>query len=90
MTPEDATYAKKERLRQVTFDGFNDLFVHPLWGTWTITAMQEREQLCRDLNAQRPSESEAKARMHRQEQSFEMMSRDERCIDEHGFSSMLD
>lgn len=90
MTSDQQAYVDKNRLRRLTFDGVNDLYHHHTWGAWTVQQMIDREQLCRELDAQRPSESEEKARRHRQEQSYEMAIRDERFIDEHGFSMMLD
>jgi hypothetical protein len=64
-------------VKQLTFDGVNDLFLHPRWGAVT------KEHAAR-LDSLKPTPRPTLSKLV--EMSAEMELRNERFIDAHGFS----
>lgn len=76
LTEVEQSYLTKRPMKRLTFDGINDLYLHPLYGARTIGNCIELDGLKRP--ASNPS-------TYREIPISEEMSiRNERCIDEYG------
>lgn len=68
--------------KRLTFDGVNDLYLHPTFGARTLQNIAEMEEVRRNLPPPKPA-------MKQIQVSDAMALRNERCIDEHGCSEAL-
>lgn len=77
---------------RLTFDGFNDLYLHPLYGSYTLDQIDELDELRRVSAAKAKEDKDTKFDKTPIEFrcSPELFSRNERFIDDHGFSNTLD
>lgn len=76
MTPEELSYVQKHKLRRLTFDGFNDLYLHLRYGSMTVKDCMEKDARLPPKVKLTPK-PEVKI-------SEEMSIRNERCIDSFG------
>lgn len=75
---EEQAYLAKRPMKRLTFEGVNDLYLHPFYGAYTIKDCIEKEA----LYAQLP-----KPQVIRQAEipvSDELMLRHEHCVDTYG------
>ena len=73
---EETTYLAKYPMKQLTFDGINDLYLHPLYGAYTIRCCIEKDAL--------KVRSTPIKYMPEIQISDELMIHHERCIDQYG------
>ena len=78
LSSEEQAYLTKRPMRRLTFDGVNDLYLHPLYGAYTINDCIEKGALYAKL---------PKPQVVRRAEisvSDEMMLRHEHCVDTYG------
>lgn len=74
-------FIKKERLTQLTFHGVNDLYNHPLYGSYTIKDLIEKVDLYKSLPPKKIQPVVYDPADHCSPQLF---MRHLRCVDDHG------
>ena len=78
LSSEEQSYLEKRPMKRQTFDGVNDLYLHPLYGAYTIKDCIEKEA----LYARQPK---PKIVLHAETLvSEELMLRHEHCVDTYG------
>lgn len=77
LSSEEQAYLAKWPMRRLTFDGINDLYLHPRHGSYTIKECIEKDALYAAL----PKPRICRPEIHVSE---EMMQRHERCVDTYG------
>jgi hypothetical protein len=45
LSPEEHSYLQKKPLKRLTYDGVNDLYLHPIFGAYTIKQCIELEAI---------------------------------------------
>lgn len=75
LSTEEQSYLDKHPMKRLTFDGINDLYLHPLFGAYSIKQCIEKEAIKLPKPICYPKEIPV---------SDEMMRRHETCVDTYG------
>lgn len=87
ISPEEQEYVDKKRMKRLTFDNYNDLYNHPVYGARTIEECQYMDNIAANPPP-KPKDLCEFVNVFNMEMSYEMYVENERFIQKHGFSMM--